>query len=1683
MELLNPKKKIDIHYIIALFVCYVISFICFYSPIPIKALPPFWTQSQPISLGRMLSSESASCSIEDKIYVVWSDNRTGNREIFLKYSQDAGETWSIEERLTNTEGESVQPAIACDRKNVYVVWNEKDENSSEIYLKKWDGTSWGQDIKLSDGFSQQPRVACTLLFPESYLYIVWEKYIPENKTTKAYIVRSKDNGNTFTDPRPITEGSWNTRKPALYCGDRDAYVVWSDNREENWQIYMKKWGEVQTSDEIKLSTLPDCDAPSIYGMEPLLYVAWQCKTTEKSYSNIFISKSTNFGTTWSEPTKITYSKAESILPKFVVSDQEPWLFWQGGENGIWQIWSLDNQYWKQNGDITIHPLTDVNKPGILPDVSSTKGQIHLFWTQIESGQRSTIMYIHRDTLPPSQPGTPYHFDISANPGFDDDEQITFIWEQSTSREKVNYRVYVSIDNGAFNLIGDTEKTSYNVQGEEAKSYQIYVEAVDMVGNISIPSGISKKVFCDPNPPKIIIHSPFSDSVIRGEVPIIVSVSDINLLEWEITYGATIVPVKWNHLAGPFYNPAQREFIMTWDISELDGIYTIRVIATDKAGAMSKVMNTVNIDSRPPIAISSGKIKYLTPKDTVWVHGNPVCSPDGNKIAFHSNEGGMIDIWAMSSDGKSINRLTRNNNIEMNPDWSPDGSMIAYQSLPVSNGKETWDIWIMKSDGRNARQITFNSGSCMNPSWSPDGSALAFESDRDGYVNIMLITNMKDVINAGEPNYFKLTYGKWEDRKPRWSPDGSRIIFQTNRMGNWDLFEIGADGSDLKPFISTLADEVEPDWSPDGRWIIFSTNEHGYFEIQALDWYEKTRKTRLSPTYQDAHNPKWSPFMDFFVYESNKSIILSELTSPTNDLEAVISSPRTGEIITGKVEIKGIARGSNFKSYNLQYFDPNIGKYRMIGGESTSQVSETGFLGAWYTSELEGEYQLKLVVIGKDGRYIESEIQVLVSNRIPFVIIEEPQNDIITNRNMIKIKGYTDRGATVTINDKTVYLNDDGSFTQDLVLAEGQNKIIVKAQNPSFPYREFTVERNVLFDSKLPNIEIETPYDFQLVYVPYVTIKGIVDEKAEVYIQSLRIWTGPNGNFQHTIELKEGVNNIQISAVDEVGHYSTIIRRIIYKKDTDFRSDIYAPAIINVFPSNYSVITKKTFDISAKIIDNVGIDPFSLTFYFDGNEIENDKYSLNVSYLEEKIISKDQFPSIEFSYTPIFPISEGQHSFNIQVSDTSGNITISSFTFTLDITQANAMISAFLSDQQDKIRLVITSNKTLERIKNISVISNKQIGYSVSSVSKKDNYYEAFLDIAPSQNTFFIDFLANTYLGKDISAKGFMSYQTIRAGEVLMLGTDNGPSFSSKPITNFNGKLTAILRSHDGLDNETIEIYKDDAERRKLQLAGLIYILTTSMEIQEGNFSGVLKLPIETNIPTNSKNIIMFMWDSQQNYWIPLERMDLSNLFVSSIINKPGIYALFADTEPPLIIDVSPKDGNQIPLERFFVNAKIIDAGSGISKVDLFIDGVASDFNYDTSSGILTYFPSGLDWGFHRMKIVASDRSGNISEFSTSFITREVFKFISVYAYPNPAKDFVNIAFNLTRSADVAIRIYNVLGELVYSSTKENSAREKFEWKCTNNAGKRVSSGVYIYMLEAKLFNTKIYKSGKIALTR
>jgi len=97
-----------------------------------------------------------------------------------------------------------------------------------------------------------------------------------------------------------------------------------------------------------------------------------------------------------------------------------------------------------------------------------------------------------------------------------------------------------------------------------------------------------------------------------------------------------------------------------------------------------------------------------------------------RIAFTSYRDDA-EIYTMRSDGTDVRQLTANAASDFSPDWSPDGIRIAFHSDRDGDSK----IYTMRADGTDVRQLTVNDGTSGSPAWSPDGTRIAFDSARHG----------------------------------------------------------------------------------------------------------------------------------------------------------------------------------------------------------------------------------------------------------------------------------------------------------------------------------------------------------------------------------------------------------------------------------------------------------------------------------------------------------------------------------------------------------------------------------------------------------------------------------------------------------------------------------------------------------------------------------------------------------------------------------------------------------------------------------------------------------------------------------------------------------------------------------------------------------------------------------------
>ena len=233
-----------------------------------------------------------------------------------------------------------------------------------------------------------------------------------------------------------------------------------------------------------------------------------------------------------------------------------------------------------------------------------------------------------------------------------------------------------------------------------------------------------------------------------------------------------------------------------------------------------------------------------------------------QIAFSSDRDGNTEIYVMDINGKNQHRLTNNRHDDWSPSWSPDGKRIVFVSdrdghVHAIHGWSTAEIYVMDADGGNPQNLTDNPADDGFPSWSPDGKRIVFQSDRDDR-NYEIY-----VMDADEGNLQRLTDNpNNEDEYPSWSPDGKQIVFSSARDGHfgYEIYVMDADGGNLQRITENLKHEWDPSWSPDGEQIAFSLDRKGdgvNFEIYVMDT-DGANQRRLTENRSDDLSPSWSP---------------------------------------------------------------------------------------------------------------------------------------------------------------------------------------------------------------------------------------------------------------------------------------------------------------------------------------------------------------------------------------------------------------------------------------------------------------------------------------------------------------------------------------------------------------------------------------------------------------------------------------------------------------------------------------------------------------------------------------------------------------------------------------------------------------------------------------------------------
>ena len=226
--------------------------------------------------------------------------------------------------------------------------------------------------------------------------------------------------------------------------------------------------------------------------------------------------------------------------------------------------------------------------------------------------------------------------------------------------------------------------------------------------------------------------------------------------------------------------------------------------------------------------------------------------------------------------------------DIQPEFNLDGELLFKSSKGLDDGM--YEIYHFNPGVNTPTKISTEQEYHGYPGPSPEGTHVVFNSrviDEAGNSQMEIFTAN---ISTGET--YRLTYNPSFDDSGRWSPDGSEIIFYSNRDGSMDLWKISVNesGYPLEPAVKVLESDAREHcgrWSFDGNYIVYESDKTGVNHLWMItsDGYNETQLT-----FDENQNgyPAWHPSGDYIVYNKQTSTssnlhILSLLDGETKRL--------------------------------------------------------------------------------------------------------------------------------------------------------------------------------------------------------------------------------------------------------------------------------------------------------------------------------------------------------------------------------------------------------------------------------------------------------------------------------------------------------------------------------------------------------------------------------------------------------------------------------------------------------------------------------------------------------------------------------------------------------------------------------------------------------------------------------
>jgi Tol biopolymer transport system component len=420
----------------------------------------------------------------------------------------------------------------------------------------------------------------------------------------------------------------------------------------------------------------------------------------------------------------------------------------------------------------------------------------------------------------------------------------------------------------------------------------------------------------------------------------------------------------------------------------DGNAEIYIMHAD-GSSQTRLTNHPGSDAQPAFSPDGSKIAFVSTRSgqvSIWLMNvdgsNPVelfdgiggaepeFSPDGTKIVFGGNGGSGSDteVWTMNADGTGRNNISQDAlSFEYSPSFSQDGTKIVYFRDPRMGSPQP-GIYMMNLDGSNKVNISNNGGVDQNPAYSPDGTRIVFESFRDNNAEIYVM----DVDGTHQTN---LTNHNGTDTSPSWGAANSVPV-----LSNVVVSSPINEGS-----VATLSGEIT-DANASDSFVL--TIAWGDGQSQTLDYPAGTNSFEVTHVYAD-DPPAGSPTDDYAITYSindhrfgtdsgSKSVTVNNV-NPTLSNVAVSPSPASvGQTVTVSGNYTDLGYHGSPADEQLQVF------VTWGDGQSTSVVTtgSPGAINATHQYGAPGDYTITVQVSDNDGGVTSEPLAVVVTTPPP-----------------------------------------------------------------------------------------------------------------------------------------------------------------------------------------------------------------------------------------------------------------------------------------------------------------------------------------------------------------------------------------------------------------------------------------------------------------------------------------------------------------------------------------------------------------------------------------------------------------------------------------------------------------------------------------------------------------------------